>query len=119
MLSRETCTLTSIRGIPVLLASDNVQDPFCRVGSYDPVDALAAGVLAAQLDRPFDMWSESLCRADWLQRSPAATPTLAGAPADLVVFTAADAWGWPSRAGQRVVLRGGVALSPLSERPLP
>ena len=108
------------RSIPVLIASDNVQDPFCRVGSYDPVEALAAGVLAAQLDQPFDTWSESLCRADWLQRSFAAQPTLIGAPADLVVFSAADAWGWPSRSSQRTVLRGGVALPTSSpERPLP
>ena len=108
------------RGIPLLLASDNVQDPFCRVGSYDPVEALAAGVLAGQLEQPFDVWSESLCRADWLHRKPAASPSPVGGPADLVVFTAADAWGWPSRASQRVVLRSGVPLPCASfERPLP
>jgi cytosine deaminase len=108
------------RGIPLLVASDNVQDPFCRVGSYDPVDALAAGVLAAQLEQPFDVWSESLCRADWLERTPLARPTLLGAVADFVVFTAADAWGWPSRAAQRTVLRGGIPISSSSsERPTP
>ncbi|MBI2771415.1 MAG: amidohydrolase family protein [Burkholderiales bacterium] len=107
------------RGIPVLIASDNVQDPFCRVGSYDPVEALAAGVLAAQLDAPFDTWSESLCRGDWLGRTPLAAPSLVGAAADLVVFTSTDAWGWPSRSAQRTVLRGGVALTPSNERPLP
>ena len=107
------------RGIPVLLASDNVQDPFCRVGSYDPVEALAAGALAAQLEQPFDTWSESICRRDWLLRAPEAAPTLVGAAADLIVFPAADAWGWPSRASQRTVLRGGVVLTPSSERPLP
>ena len=107
------------RGIPVLQASDNVQDPFCRVGSYDPVEALAAGALAAQLEQPFDTWSESICRRDWLLRAPEAAPTLVGAAADLIVFPAADAWGWPSRASQRTVLRGGVVLTPSSERPLP
>ena len=107
------------RGIPVLVASDNVQDPFCRVGSYDPVEALAAGVLAAQLGDPFDDWSDSLCRSDWLRRTPDSTPTLVGATADLVIFTDADAWGWPSRASRRVVLRGGIPLSPLSLSPLP
>jgi cytosine deaminase len=107
------------RGIPVLIASDNVQDPFCRVGSYDPIEALAAGVLAGQLEQPFDVWSESLCRADWLQRAPVASPTLVGAPADLVVFPHADAWGWPSRASERVVLRRGVALPSSSERQSP
>ncbi|MFT3720182.1 amidohydrolase family protein [Pseudorhodoferax sp.] len=94
------------RGIPLLLASDNVQDPFCRLGSYDPVDALAAGALAGQLPDPFDTWSEALCRADWLDRTPAAPP-LVGAPADLVLFADADAHGFPSRAARRVVLRAG------------
>ncbi len=102
------------RGIPVLVASDNVQDPFCRVGSYDPVEALAAGVLAAQLGEPFDDWSDSLCRRDWLRRTPDSAPTLVGAAADLVIFSDADAWGWPSRASRRVVLRGGVPLAPPS-----
>lgn len=104
------------RGIPVLLASDNVQDPFCRVGSYDPVEALGAAVLAAQLDHPFDVWSESLCRRDWLQRGPAAAASLVGAAADLVIFTGTDVWGWPSRSSQRVVLRSGVPIPSLPER---
>ena len=104
------------RGIPVLLASDNVQDPFCRVGSYDPVEALGAAVLAAQLYEPFDNWSESLCRRDWLQRGQPGAALLVGAPADLVVFTAADAWGWPSRAGHRTVLRNGVPIPSMPER---
>jgi cytosine deaminase len=95
------------RGIPLLLASDNVQDPFCRVGSYDPVDALAAGALVAQLPEPFDAWSEAICRGDWLDRTPGTRPTLAGAPADLVLFTDADAHGFPSRTARRVVLRTG------------
>lgn len=98
------------RNIPLLIATDNVQDPFCRVGSYDPVEAFAAGVLAAQLDQPFDAWSETLCRADWLSRKPDAVPTLVGKPADLVVFTTADAWGWPSRSAKRTVLRNGIPL---------
>ncbi|MBC7600916.1 MAG: amidohydrolase family protein [Polaromonas sp.] len=107
------------RGIPVLLASDNVQDPFCRIGSYDPVEAMAAAVMAAQLDEPFDVWSESLCRRDWLQRTPAATVSLVGAAADLIIFTSTDAWGWPSRASQRVVLRSGVPIPSLPERQFP
>ena len=107
------------RGITVMIASDNVQDPFCQTGSYDPVDALAAGVMAAQLDAPFDTWSQSLCRRDWLSRTPLAAPTLVGACADLVVFERADAWGWPSRAAHRTVLRAGVPLTLSDSRPLP
>lgn len=96
------------RGIPLLFASDNVQDPFCRLGSFDPVEALGTAALVAQLDEPFDNWSQALCRGDWLQREPAAaTPTLVGAKADLVLFTQADPHGWPSRSATRVVLREG------------
>lgn len=98
------------RGIPVLIASDNVQDPFCPVGSYDPLEALMLGVPAAQLETPFDTWSEALCRADWLHRGPATLPLAVGAPADLVVFAAADRWGFPSRTQPRVVLRQGQPL---------
>ncbi len=103
------------RGIPLLIASDNVQDPFCAVGSYDPVEALAAGVLAGQLGEAFDVWSESLCRADWLTRAPAAAWSLIGARADFVAFTSAQAQGWPSRAQRRVVLRDGQVIAPSAE----
>jgi len=95
------------RDIPVLVASDNVQDPFCPVGSFDPLEALATGVLAAQLESPFDRWSEALCRADWLRQGSAQLPLQAGSAANMVVFTHADAWGFPSRTQPRVVLRKG------------
>jgi len=96
------------RGIPLLFASDNVQDPFCRLGSFDPVEALGTAALVAQLDEPFDDWSQALCRSDWLQRGTAtARSTLVGAKADLVLFTQADRHGWPSRTATRVVLREG------------
>ena len=100
-----------IRGIPLLIGSDNVQDPFCRVGSLDPVEALQAAVLAGQLDEPFDAWSQSLCRADWLDReAPLDAPRLEGRPADLVIFDQADAWSWPTRTARRRVLRHGRAI---------
>ena len=75
--------------------------------SWTEIDALATGALVGQLPEPFDTWSESLCRADWLERAPAATPTLIGAAADLVLFADADLHGFPSRAARRVVLRDG------------
>ena len=95
------------RGIPLLISTDNVQDAFCRAGSFDPVEALAVGALAAQLEQPFDEWSETICRGDWLTRMTDAPPLRAGSVADLVIFTAADAHGWPTRAQSRVVLRAG------------
>ena len=97
------------RGIPLLFASDNVEDPFCATGSYDPLEAMWCAVSGAQLNNPFDHWSDTLCRRDFLSRSPRQTVTLVGAPADLVIFTHANATGWPSRSGPRVVLRTGVA----------
>ena len=95
------------RGIRVLIATDNVQDPFCHVGSYDPLEAFAAGVLAGQLDAPFDVWTESLCRADWLHAGPAAPPLQLGSAADLLIFKEASALSFPSRTHERVVLRQG------------
>ena len=98
------------RGIPVLLASDNVQDPFCPVGGYDPLEALLLGAAVAQLGQPFDAWSDAVCRADWLGRAPGALPLTPGAPADLVLLPEADAWGFPSRSQPRLVLRAGVPV---------
>ena len=96
------------RGIPLLISTDNVQDAFCRAGSFDPVEALAVGALAAQLEQPFDVWSETICRSDWLTRTPdSEAPLRAGSVADLVIFGTADAHGWPTRTASRVVLRAG------------
>jgi len=95
------------RGIPLLVASDNVQDPFCAVGSYDPLEAFAAATTVAQLPQAFDAWSASLCRSDWLARGASPLPLSAGTRADLVVFHAADAWSFPSRSHARTVLRAG------------
>lgn len=95
------------RGIRVLMASDNVQDPFCPVGSYDPLEAFAAGVLAGQLEAPFDIWSESFCRADWLNGGPSKPPLQPGSAADMVIFKEASAWSFPSRTHERLVMRKG------------
>jgi cytosine deaminase len=95
------------RGIPLLISTDNVQDAFCRAGSFDPVEALGVGALVGQFEQPFDEWSETICRGDWLTRTTNAPPLRVDAIADLVIFTAADAHGWPTRAQSRVVLRGG------------
>jgi cytosine deaminase len=99
------------RGIPVLVASDNVQDSFCALGSFDPVEALHAGVLAGQLDAAFDTWSETICRVEWLLSGTHSKPLAPGSPADLVLFTDANALGWPSRAQPRVVVRGGMHVA--------
>ncbi|WP_321817686.1 MULTISPECIES: amidohydrolase family protein [unclassified Paraburkholderia] len=91
------------RGIPVLVGSDNVQDAFCPLGTFDPVDALRTGILAAQLDDPFDKWTDTICRADWLGDAPDSQPTLVGRRADLVVFDTAEVHTWPSLTARRVL----------------
>jgi cytosine/creatinine deaminase len=95
------------RNIPLLISTDNVQDAFCPVGSFDPVEALGVGVLTAQLETAFDVWSESICRGDWLTRQPNTLPLQRGAVADLVIFDTAEAPSWPARTYTRTVLRAG------------
>ena len=100
-------------GICVMVASDNVQDPFCPVGSYDPLEALGLAVPLAQLPDAFDLWSQAICRSDWLssKHSPrAAKPLSAGAPANLVVFEKASHQGFPSRSHERLRVREGVLI---------
>lgn len=100
------------RGIPLLVASDNVQDPFCAVGSYDPLEALGTATTVAQLPQVFDTWSDAICRTDWLVPAGRALPLGSGTAADLVVFDAADIWSFPSRTQPRTVLRAGQILPP-------
>lgn len=95
------------RGIPVLLSSDNVQDPFCPLGSFDPLEAFGTGVAAAQLTQAFDAWGDSICRYDWLRSGALPAPLQPGNPADLLIFPHASAHAFPSRSHQRVVLRAG------------
>ena len=95
------------RAIPLLIASDSVQDPFCPIGSFDPLEAFTAGVLAGQLDDAFDRWTDTICRADWLGPRAQRRPVAVGDAADLVIFTAATARAWPSRTCERIVMRGG------------
>lgn len=89
------------RGIPVLLGADNVQDAFCPVGSYDPLDTLFSGMLAAQLGNAFDEASALICRRDALHD---ASSQLAN---DFVIFPAADIHSWPLRQHQRYRLVDG------------
>lgn len=102
------------RDIPVLMASDNVEDPFCAVGSYDPVEALSVGAMVAQLPEIFDDWSQSLCRTDWLKPGKAAgwghAPSLIGKRADWVLFPQTQAYSWPARSQKRLVIRAGVPV---------
>jgi cytosine deaminase len=103
-----------LRGIPVLIASDNVQDPFCAMGSYDPLEAFSVGVPMGQLSPAFDEWSELLCRPEWILSKispPPHQPFGVGAQADLICFTQANTTGFPSQTHARQIIRAGI-LSP-------
>ena len=96
------------RDIPVMVASDNVQDPFCTFGSYDPLEALSTGALAAQLPQVFDDATQSICRTDWLTGQPHAASLEIGSAADFMVFEQANLWGFPSQTHKRLVIRNGM-----------
>jgi cytosine deaminase len=68
---------------------------------------MGTATMAMQLAEPFDAWSQTLCRADWLQPTCRPRPELVGDPADLVIFLDADPIGWPSHGAARVALRQG------------
>lgn len=96
------------RGIPLMVSSDNVQDPFCPIGSFDPLEAFGIGVAAAQLTNAFDDWADTLCRGDWLRSSGTVHPLSTGADADFVVLPHSNASAFPSRDHNRVVVRNGL-----------
>lgn len=106
------------RSIPVLIASDNVQDPFCSMGSYDPLEAFSIGVPMGQLSPAFDEWSELLCRPEWIHSKvspPTHVPFGVGAQADLIFFTQSNATGFPSQAHARQIIRAGFLSSHLAQ----
>ena len=84
-----------------------MQDPFCPLGSFDPLEALSTAVAAAQLTSAFDEWSDSVCRRDWLGHGVGRLPLQPGATADLVILPQSSVSGFPSRSHRRVVMREG------------
>nr|WP_310617373.1 amidohydrolase family protein [Pantoea cypripedii] len=97
------------RGIPLLLGADNVQDAFCPVGSYDPLDTLFSGLLSAQLGAAFDEASALICQRTALHDG-------ATLPAnDFVIFPDADTASWPLRHRRRYRLTQGICYGEFSD----
>lgn len=90
-----------LRGIALLLGSDNVQDAFCPIGNYDPLSTLQLAVLSAQLDDVFDTWSQTVCRADWLSRAEHGAD-LPGKAAHLTLLHSTDPYSWPADTARSV-----------------
>ena len=107
------------RGVPVAIGSDNHRDPFFPGGDLDPLQALALGALALQLDDPVEDW------ADTITTTPARLLHLAwdgvlrpGAPADLTLHPGRGSAEVLSRSGHgRQLVRAGRRVQPLLPDP--
>ncbi len=101
-----------VAGNTCSVATDNVADAFFPYGSYDLIDNFAFGVQLAHLC-PADEWLSSITVAPARAMALPWDGLLAqGAPADLVVLAAKDAYQLMTPAGRiRRVIRSGVELS--------
>ncbi len=94
-------------GVPVLLGSDNVRDPFYPMGLHDPLESLRLAALAAHL-APGD-WVDAI--TDTPARALGLLPQrlAVGEPADFLLLPAPDVLAALARPGSpRTVIRGGV-----------
>ena len=94
-------------GVPVMLASDNVRDPFYAYGDFDMHEILQGGTRIGHLDHSSRPWAQSVTRrpGDWMGR---VNYLQKGAAADLIVFPARTMNEWMSRPQTaRTVLRNG------------
>jgi cytosine deaminase len=113
--------ITAIRelaaaGVPLMLASDNVRDPFFAYGDLDMLEVFREGVRIAHLDHPLDLWPRAVTAspAAWMGRVGSIQ---AGQPADLLVFDAGSFNELLSRPhSDRVVIRNGAQISAVPPR---
>ena len=100
-------------GVNVLIASDNVRDPFYAYGDLDMLEVWREGVRVLHLDYPFGAWVSAV------RTGPAKAMGLdlgalrPGAPADLILTRARDFTELFARPHlDRTVLRHGVPTQP-------
>ncbi|MDQ0456787.1 cytosine deaminase [Rhizobium paknamense] len=96
-------------GIATAVASDNSRDPFYAYGDLDPVEVFREAVRILHLDHPLDDAARIVTRsAAAMAGRPDLSRIAAGAPADLVLFSARHWSEFLSRPqADRVVLRRG------------
>jgi cytosine deaminase len=99
-------------GVNVMIASDNVRDPFYAYGDLDMLEVWREGVRILHLDYPFADWASAV------RSGPARALGLdiegfrSGARADMILTRARDFTELMARPhADRVVLRDGRALS--------
>ena len=100
------------RGIAVMIASDNVRDPFYAYGDLDMMEIFADATRTLQLNHPYGDWIRAATRtpAD-IMRRPQAGRLMEGGKADLVLFRARN---WSELLARpkapRMVMRAGRAI---------
>jgi len=97
-------------GVPVLFGTDNVADPFYRMGTYDALDVLRIASVAAHLV-PSD-WLHSITTGPARAMGVNAPEIKVGAPADFILI---EGYSWDDALrdprAQREIIRGG-AIQP-------
>jgi cytosine deaminase len=95
-------------GVPVMIASDNVRDPFYAYGDLDMLEVWREGVRILHLDYPFAAWAPAVFATPAAAIGVDAAALSLGAPADMVLTRARDFTELFSRPHfDRTVLRGG------------
>jgi cytosine deaminase len=99
-------------GVNVLMASDNVRDPFYAYGDLDMLEVWREGVRILHLDYPFSAWTTAVRAAPAKAMGLDLDGLRAGAPADLILTRARDFTELFARPqSDRTVLRKGVPLA--------
>ncbi len=100
-------------GVNVLIASDNVRDPFYAYGDLDMLEVWREGVRILHLDYPFADWAAAVREGPAKAMGVEGGPLRPGAPADLILTRAHDFTQLFARPHlDRVVLRDGLPLGP-------
>ena len=95
-------------GVNVMIASDNVRDPFYAYGDLDMLEVWREGVRILHLDYPFADWAPVVREAPAKAMGLEIKPLGPGAPADLILTKARDFTELLARPqADRIVLRDG------------
>lgn len=99
-------------GVNVMIASDNVRDPFYAFGDMDMLEVWREGVRILHLDYPFADWAGAVSAAPARAMGLDLGYLRRGAPADMILTRARDFTELFARPqSDRIVLRGGEASS--------
>ena len=97
-------------GVEVMLGTDNVRDAFYPFGTYDPLEALRLGCLAAHLS-PAE-WCQAIASGPARAMGLAVPKIAVGEPADFILIEAADwAEAISNPRALRHIFRAGRALT--------